>query len=215
MDALTAGPSSEDWRLAVRALKLIEDLDDEGFREELGELARVLEREGLAAHRAADRLEGLSVFAIPVVSTNYEVDAIWGRLSEWYQERHWILIGSYIDRLGAEGLEDPNQLRQQAATILDAAQLLDEIVPWYVARREAIGTRDLTNDTIVAIMLDWGMTPTRMVEQLVAHGHPAITVNAVAMALSRHRERVEAGIGTEGPQPMSVFMHGTAATRQE
>lgn len=213
MDNLTVGPSSEDWQLAVRALALIDDLDDERFRGELRQLALALEGEGLAAHRSADRLEGRSVYTTGGPPTEYVAEAIWTRVCTWYQDRHWILIGSYIDRLGAVGLEDPNQLRQQAATILDAAQLLNEIVQWYEARRAAIGARDLTNDTIVAIIFDWGLTPTRMVEQLMAHGHPAITVNAVAMALSRHRERVATGIGAEGPGPMSVLMRGM--TNQE
>lgn len=210
MDDLTAGPSNEDWELAVRALQLIRDLDVDSFRDQLRQLGRALEREGLAAHRCTDRLEGRSVYTTGAAPAEYAAEAIWVRVGELYEDRHWILIGSYIDRLGADGLEDPSQLRQQAATILDAAQLLSEIVAWYEARRGAIGTRDLTNDTIVAIMLDWGMTPTRMVEQLTAHGHPAVTVSAVAMALHRHQRRVEQGIGTEGPGPMSVLMRGTA-----
>jgi hypothetical protein len=54
-------------------------------------------------------------------------------------------------------------------------------------------------------MLDWNMQPTETARQLTAHGH-AISDAAVKMALGRHRERVEAGIGNGGPQPMRVLL---------
>src|SRR5690606_16779913 len=134
----------------------------------------------LAAHRSADRLEQRSVFTTAVSPLDHGAEAIWARVSRWCTDRHWILVGSYISWLGAAGLDDPGQLRQQAATILDAAQVLDEIVQWYEARLASIRTRDLTNDTIVSIMLDWNVQPTETARQLTAHGH-AVSDAAVKM----------------------------------
>ena len=201
------GPTSDDWKLAVLALRMIEDLADEKFRDELGALGRALAVEGLSAHRCADHLEKRTEFTTTLLPSNFEVEALWARVSQGYEEKHWTLIGAYIARLGSGGLDDPDRLRQQAAAILDASQFLNEIVQWYVNRLKSIGTRDLTNDTIISIMIDWNVQPTETAAQLMAHGHRPVTVGAIAEALSRHRKRSEAGVGVEGPQPMRVLLH--------
>lgn len=203
-------PTSEDWELAVLALRLVEDLGDPAFREDIQLLARTLEREGLAAHRGADRWEGHSVFTSPVDLSEFEAEAIWARVQDRFTDRHWRLVGSYISRLGAVELDvnDSAKLRRQAATILDAAQFLVEIAEWYEQRIESIGTRDLVNDTIVSIMTDWNVQPTDTARQLSEHRYP-IRDGRVKMALLRHRERVEAG-HNDGPRPMQIFLRRRA-----
>jgi hypothetical protein len=52
--------TKEDWDETLDAIRLFLNLERPEFREEVEGLARELEREGLAAHRAADHLEGLT-----------------------------------------------------------------------------------------------------------------------------------------------------------
>ena len=54
----THEPTKDEWDDAIDAIRLLDNLDRAEFRKEVEKLARELEREGLAAHRGADRLEG-------------------------------------------------------------------------------------------------------------------------------------------------------------
>lgn len=197
-------PSSEDWGWAVVAIRMIEDFDRAEFRITVEELARELEKEGLAAHRSADRLEGRSEFTHPVTPSEHARGAILARVAGCYSEDNWHIATTYLARLGDSGLEDPDQLRQQAATLLDGALMIDEMLRWYARRRAALypsGRGHLVNDVIATIMLDWRVTPTSMARQLAAYGMH-VTVGKLAMALSRQRDHPQAG--NEMPPPLSV-----------
>lgn len=56
-------PTEDEWNAEVAEIKLYRDLDRPSFRRLLGLLAHKLEELGRAAHRDADRLEGLSMFS--------------------------------------------------------------------------------------------------------------------------------------------------------
>ena len=111
------------WAVAAATILMVRDLDVAEFRETVELLVRCLERVGLAAHRGADRLESRSVFPAEVDLSEYTHATILARLSEDFTEQHWRIAEAYLARLVDEGLEDPDCLRQQAATILDAAAI--------------------------------------------------------------------------------------------
>jgi len=130
-------------------------------------------------------------------------EAVLAGIPEGFTEDHRRLVDSYLAQLSDTGLEEPDRLRQQAATILDAAQLLVEIVRWYELRVAAIGTRDLTNDTLVAIMRDWGVKPRATAQRLAEHGYH-LTEGRLKMALARHQP--EPSAGNEVPPPLRVLL---------
>lgn len=210
-------PSSEDWDYAVLVVKLIEDLAQAAFRETVGELARVLEREGLAAHCSADRLENRSEFTDPVLPSEHGARTILAKLTDCYweptepeptasaeptQRRRRHVATAYLARLAEDGLESPDQLRQQAAILLDAAETINRLLRWYAARRASVKTRDLTNDTIAAIMHEWKMKPRATAEALTEHGH-TVTEGALKSALDR-----APGLGRPrgGEQPFTFYV---------
>ena len=115
--------------------------------------------------------------------------------SENFTQQHWRIAEAYLARLSDEVLDDPDHLRQQAATILDAAQLLRDVLAWYADRVALLypsGKGHLENDTIATIMLDWGVKPTETARQLAKY-RLTISVGALAMASSRQRDQAEAG----------------------
>jgi hypothetical protein len=199
-DHRVAGPVSEvpstidRWAVAAVTILMVRDLDVAEFREAVEMLVRALERVGLGAHRCADLLEGRSVFPANVDLSEYTRETILARLSENFTEQHWRVAEAYLARLCDE-LEDPGALRQQAATVLDAAQLLRDVLTWYAERVALLypsGKGHLENDTIATIMRDWNVTPTVAAQQLAAH-HVTLSVRALTTALSRHRKQAEAG----------------------
>jgi hypothetical protein len=189
-------PSTIDrWAVAAATILMVRDLDVAEFRETVELLVRALERMGLAAHRGADRLESRSVFPADADPAEHARKAILARLSENFTEQHWRIAEAYLARLSDEGLEDPNHLRQQAATILDAAQLLRDVLAWYADRVALLypsGKGHLENDTIATIMLDWSVSPTDTSRELAKH-RLTVSVGALTMALSRQRTHQEAG----------------------
>jgi hypothetical protein len=189
-------PSTIDrWAVAAVTILMVRDLDVVEFREAVELLIRALERAGLAAHRGADRLESRSVFLTEVDPSEYTRETILARLSEDFTEQHWRIAEAYLARLTDERLDDPNHLRQQAATVLDAAQLLRDVLTWYADRVALLYPSKkghLENDTIVTIMLDWNVSPTDTARELAKH-HVTVSVGAIAMALSRQRLHEEAG----------------------
>lgn len=196
-----AGPVSEApstidrWAVAAATILMVRDLDVATFRETVELLVRALERAGLAVHRGADRLESRSVFPADVDLSEYRRETLLTRLSEDFTEQHWRIAEAYLARLSDEVLEDSGELRQQAATILDAAQLLRDVLTWYTDRVNLLypsGKGHLENDTIATIMLDWNESPTDTSRELAKH-RLTVSVGALAMALSRQRERAEAG----------------------
>jgi hypothetical protein len=199
------GPISESstidrWAVAAATILMVRDLDSKEFRETVEQLVRAMERAGLAVHRDADRLEERSVFLVEVTPSDHTREAILARLSQDFTEQHWRIAEAYLARL-VDDFEDPDLLppqiaallRQQAATILDAAQLLREVLAWHADRADLLYPSrkgHLENDTIATIMLDWNVTPTETVRELAKH-RLTVTVGALAMALSRQRERSE------------------------
>lgn len=158
------------------------------FRGTLDQLARVLEREGIAAHRGADRLEKLSVLTCPVLSSAHAREAILAKLSSCYDDDHSHVVSPLLARLRDDGLDDPNQLRQQAAILLDAAETIDRLLKWYVARVKSIKARNLTNDTIVAIMIEWDLRPRETSRQFKAY-EIVVSEGAIKQALANQRGR--------------------------
>ena len=72
---------------------------------------------------------------------------------------------------------------------------------WYELRVTALypsGRGHLTNDTIVAIMLEWNIGPAETARQLAAHGL-YVTVGKLKTAQMRQRRSAQAGNATPGP----------------
>ncbi len=155
------------------------------YRDQMEQLARVLEREGLAAHRSADRLKKLSEFLYPVEPGVHTQDAIAAKLSSFYADASPVVTG-FVARLSNVGLEDPDRLRQQAAILLDAAETVDRLLKWYMARVRALRARDLTNDTIIAIMLEWNLRPRETSRRLRAH-QVVVSEGAIKQAMAKGR----------------------------
>lgn len=181
-------PSNDDWRYAVSVIKMVESFAKDVSR--IQKVARLLEREGWAAHRHADRRENLSESVAPL-SPDLTRTTIVAKVAHLYSEEErdhepWHVARAYLARLHDAGLEDPGRLRQQAAILLDAAETIDGLLRWYDSRRASIKTRDLTNDTIAAIMNEWKTKPRETAKQLSAHGH-GLSEGALKSALTRTR----------------------------
>jgi len=181
-------PSVEDWKHAVSLIRLIRAFENADYRASLGQLVRVLEREGIAAHRSADRLEKRSKFSRPVCASDHAREAIIKKLSSHYDDDSSDVISGFVPRLFNDGLSDPERLRQQAAILLDAAETVESLLTWYGARLKTIGARSLTSDTIVAIMLEWDLRPRETSRRLKVHG-VVISEGAIKQALSKGRGR--------------------------
>ena len=187
----TSTPTSDDWRYAVSVVKMIESFAKEAAREKIARVARFLECEGYAAHRSADRLERRSEFAVPASLSQHGRAVIAAMVSDCYTDDEktrdpepWHAARTYLTRLADDGLEAPDRLRNQAAILLDAAETIDRLLRWYEARRAVLKTRDLTNDTIVAIMHEWKTKPRATAEALTAHGH-TVMEGALKAAVGR------------------------------
>ena len=187
----TFTPTSDGWKQAVAVIKLIETFAAKGSRKTMADVARLLVREGWAAHRSADRLEKLSEKEHPVVPSEHARNVIVAKVAALYPETEranepWYVATAYLAQLSDAGLGQPGGLRKQAAILLDGAETIDGLLRWYDTRRRALGTRNLTNDTIVAIMLEWRTKPRETVKQLKQHGH-GVTEGAVKNAQQRNK----------------------------
>jgi len=194
-------------------IRLYRALDEEAFRRAAGELANDLKEEGLRAHRTADRLEGRShrgPFAVAAPrGSDHGRSLVNSRLHAHRAEGPFQIVTAYLaEHLGRlveiEG-NAPEPLRQQAATILDAAETLAAELDTFDARftdlqnarrSQRVDRTDrrvpgplpsVGTDTIVRIMIDYKITATRMSARL-AKADIAITANTLAKALSRHLE---------------------------
>lgn len=134
-----------DWKALTAWISVVCDLDRKKFREEATKLAAVIESEGHAAHRSADLLEGLSIFkgAVRDVRPSHHArSAILAKLARWHDNRHLRLTEGRLDQLVEVGVRD--QLRQQAAALLDAAELIRSNLRWHeqrLDRRRQVGRR--------------------------------------------------------------------------
>jgi cell division protein ZapA (FtsZ GTPase activity inhibitor) len=198
-------PSNEDWARATTLVVIVDDLGSEDFRAKVRKLSRRLEREGLAAHRNADLLEGRC--RVPRVLTKdiplweHTRAAVLTKLDAKFKWRHWLMIARNLEELDEAEPDDVDKLRQQAAKLLDAALHIEETVCWYELRCSVVRARDLVNDTIVAIMIAWDYIKwTNVAEQIAAQlrerkislNTTAITADRLKNAHSRYRKRVRA-----------------------
>lgn len=210
-------PSDKDWARAATVVVMVDDLGSEDFRAKVKKLSRRLEREGLAAHRNADLLEGRCrmprVLTKGVPLWEHTRAAILTKLDAKFTWRHWLMVAKNLDELDEAEPNDVDKLRRQAAKLLDAALLIEEMVCWYELRCTVVGARDLVNDTIVAIMLAWNYikpkkTADQIAAQLNARNISLITTtikgDRLKTALSRHRARVRAQGASELTSPFSI-----------
>ena len=190
-------PTKDEWDDAIDAIRLLDNLDRAEFRKEVEKLARELEREGLAAHRDADRLEGLTRFAHKardVRSSRYARSAVLTRLGRWHASRHLHAAKLQLDRLGETGLHGPGQLRQQAATLLDAAEYIDDTLRMHAERVAELrssgqGPRpSVAMNTVETMMIEWDLGPTETAARLAMEGIH-VTATSLKMRLSRRRRR--------------------------
>ena len=184
-------PTEEDWDEAIDNIKRGGYLDNKVFRRKAELLARELEREGREAHRDADRLEVLSYFlskAKDVRPSERSRSAIEARLSRWWNPkkdpRYFHFIDFMLDRLVETGLRMHKQLRQQAATLLDAAEHIDDELAAHERlikevrrrRRKTKGARrqgrrpSRMKAAVISLMISWNVDPEEMYEQLYKRG---------------------------------------------
>lgn len=170
----------DNWKALTTWLLMVHDLDDEKFRESVALLADAVEREGHAAHRSADALEGLSTFTIiarDAKPANHARSAIASRLRRWYgQDRRQLraaegrVAEGRLDQLVEVRSRD--QLRQQAAVLLDAAELIRSWLEWHKQRLAKLWlskkgrTPSVVKHEILLKMLEWEVGPTEMSERL-------------------------------------------------
>jgi hypothetical protein len=198
-----------EWESAIDALKELGDLDQETFRKKGKKLVWALEREGLTAHRNADRLEKLSAFsswkAHLVRTSEHSRSMAVARLelererggTRGFTARHLHLVRFHIERLAEAELNKPGELRQQAALLLDAAEFLDDTIKGHqrhlnelYARRGRRGPRpSVMMERVVDMMVHWEMAPTDTFKLLAAEGIPVVSIASLAMRLSRRREK--------------------------
>lgn len=190
-------PTKDAWDDAIDAIKLLRSLDQGTFRKEIEKLARELEREGLVAHRDADRLDGLTRFAHKardVRPSRHARSAVLDRLGRWHAARHFHAAKLQLDRLSETGLHGPGQLRQQAATLLDAAEYLDDTLRMHAERVAALKSSvhgpqpSVAMNTVETLMIEWGLGPTETAALLAAE-RIYVTAESLKMRLSRRRRR--------------------------
>jgi hypothetical protein len=170
----------DNWKALTTWLSMVHDLDDAKFRESVAMLADAVEREGHAAHRSADTLDGLSTFTIIARNAkpaNHARSAIASRLRRWYgQDRRQPRIAEgrvtegRLDQLVEVGSRA--QLRQQAAILLDAAELIRSWLEWHKQRLEKLWpskkgrTPSVAKHEVLLKMVEWEVGPTEMSERL-------------------------------------------------
>lgn len=215
-------PTEEEWAVAIDTFKNLGYLAEESYRRKLAQLARDLERAGLETHRSADRFEVLSLFtykARSVRPSEHARAAILIRAGYKDQtDRHLNLVKFILDRLVETGLRQHKVLRQQAATLLDAAEFIDEHLRWYNERiaelrreRKSKGGRrpSLMLQHILTMMIEWDVNHEEAAERL-AEGDIHFEPETLRVELWRHRKRLESGNETPSPQHLLLFAEHTA-----
>lgn len=185
-------PTPEEWDAAVAKVKRYRDLDRKPFRQKLARLARELEKLGHAAHRDGDRLENLSMFSDDkfkdVNSSAYTRSRIEAQFKRWYKDQlHF--IQPQLDRLmevgksGRPNLIYPHKnLRRQAASLLDAAEYIDDELKAYAQGVKEIRERSPSGKSgkgrppstarraMVLLLIKWNFTPTTLSDRLRKSG---------------------------------------------
>lgn len=156
----------------------------------------MIESEGHAAHRSADLLEGLSIFkgaARDVRPSRHARSAILEKLGRWHDARHLRLTEGRLDQLVEVGVRD--QLRQQAAVLLDAAELIRTNLRWHEERLDKLWpskagrTPSVAKNEVLLKMLEWEVGPTEMSARLHEGGvrGKRFKPRPLTSDLSRHR----------------------------
>lgn len=188
--------TKEDWKALTAWISVVCDLDKEKFRDEAIKLAAVIESEGHAAHRSADLLEGLSIFKSAVRDvrpSHHARSAILEKLGRWHDNRHLRLTEGRLEQLVEVGVRD--QLRQQAAVLLDAAELIRTNLRWHAQRLDKLwpskaGRRpSVAKSEVLLKMLEWEVGPTEMAARLHEGGvrGKRFKPRPLTSDLSRHR----------------------------
>lgn len=177
---------------------MIWDLDDEEFRDGVKNFATAIEHEGHAAHRHADVLDGLSMFKPPslqVKLSHYARSALISRLKRWGAEnkRYLRVAEGRLDQLVEVTARD--QLRQQAAVLLDAADVIRMNLQYHEQRLEKLRASEIgrppsvAKNEVLLKMLEWDVGPTEMSERLHDAGirGKGFKVRPLTSDLSRHR----------------------------
>lgn len=165
----------DNWKALTTWLSMVNDLDKEKFRDGAAKLADIVEREGHAAHRAADVLEGLSMFttaARDARPSNHSRSTILPKLRRWHGEdkRQLRVAEGRLDQLVEVGTR--GQLRQQAAILLDAAELIRMNLQWHAQALEKLWpskkgrTPSVAKHEVLLKMIEWEVGPTEMSERL-------------------------------------------------
>jgi len=177
---------------------MIWDLDDKKFRDDVEGFATAIEHEGHAAHRHADVLDGLSMFKPPslqVKLSHYSRGALLSRLKRWGAEdkRRLRVAEGRLDQLVE--VTARGQLRQQAAILLDAAEMIRMNLQYHKQRLEKLRTSEIgrtpsvAKNEVLLKMLEWEIGPTEMAEKLHEAGirGKGFKVRPLTSDLSRHR----------------------------
>lgn len=165
----------DNWKALTTWLAMVNDLDKEKFRDGAAKLADIVEREGHAAHRAADVLEGLSMFTTAgrdARPANHSRSTILPKLRRWYGEdkRQLRVAEGRLDQLVEVGTR--GQLRQQAAVLLDAAELIRMNLQWHAQALAKLWpskkgrTPSVAKHEVLLKMIEWEVGPTEMSERL-------------------------------------------------
>lgn len=179
---------------------MVHDLDNAKFREDAATLSDAIEREGYAAHRSADFLEGLSTFKAywrDVKPAHHARSEIMSRLRRWHAEdkRHLRVAEGRLEQLVEVRTRD--QLRQQAALLLDAADVIRDWLQWHKERLKKLWPSGIGRPPSVAKhevllkMIEWEVGPTEMAERLHGAGirGKGFKARALTTRSSRHRKK--------------------------
>lgn len=215
-------PTEEDWAIALDTFKNLSYLPDDKYRDKIAQLARDLERAGLETHRSADRFEVLSLFtykARQVRPSEHSRTAILTRVGYRDQtDRHLNLVRFILDRLVETGLRQYKALRQQAATLLDAVEFIDDHLRWYNDRIAELRRERKTTDGrkpslmlqhILTMMIEWEVDHEEAAERLATadlHFEP----ETLRVELWRHKKRLASGNETPSP-PHLLLLAETAS----
>jgi len=190
----------DNWKALTTWIAMICDLDDAKFRVDVANFATAIEHEGHGAHRHADVLDGLSMFQPPslqVKLTHYARSAVVARLKRWGVEnkRHLRVAEGRLDQLVE--VTARGQLRQQAAVLLDAAQLIRMNLQWHEEQLKKL--RPLPTGRIPSVaksevlikMREWEVGPTEMSERLHEAGIRGKGFKPRPLTTDRSRRRPE------------------------
>lgn len=191
--------TKEQWDEALDSIRLFLNLERPEFRKEVEGLARELEREGLAAHRAADHLEGLTRNAKHGQLSDYVRSAVLARLGRRHGPQHLHLPERQLNKLAETEPQGPAQLRQQAATILDAAEFIGDSIRYYedfIAEHKSSDhgpSPSLAMHTVETLIIEWGVGPTEVAKRLAEAGIIHVTVGSLRSRLARRRRLAREG----------------------